>query len=145
MNLYGFTPAQIDHAVAVCNAGFYAGLMEFQQTWAREPKRTGRWHICGVIRSLSSDAPGARRTASGRRSRSYDWQGHYDFMEQLLLQNDQGRIRSGLYGECDYIGLLGFYLTCGKVKGRVVSSPWAGNGYQTTTFGDLEGNGREAA
>ncbi len=145
MELIGFTREMIDVAITRCNENGYDGFMRFDETWCREPKRNGKLRISGVIRANHADAPGARRTPRGHRTRSYDWQGHYDFMEQLLLQNPHGRIRSGLYGKCDYIGLLGFYTECGKVKGRIVESPWQGNGYRTITFGELEGNARAVA
>lgn len=120
MNLVGFTIEQVEQAIAACNAGEYDKL-EFQQTdheHLRRSKRTGnplkRRYIAGVLRTTRCDAPGAL-IYPHRRTRFVDWQGHYDFMEQLLLLQPNGVITSRRRGDVKYVGLLGFYGTAGRI------------------------------
>lgn len=153
MNIYKATMDDVRQALAACNAGFYAGLLEFHQTdreHLRTSERTGKplkpRYISGVLRHAHKDAPGARsyppnpRRPNGKRSRFADWQGHYDFMEQLLLLKPEAVIRSRRFGKAEYRGLLGFYHLAGQLKSTRVQYM----GYQST-FGQQVGNLREAA
>ena len=142
MNLKGFTIEQVEQAVAVCNAGEYAGQLRFDRTDREErrvSKRTGNplkpRYISGVLRFNSCEATGAL-VYPHRRTRYADWQTHYDFMEQLLLQQPEGRITSRLRGVADYHGLLGFYGTAGRLKSQRLQ---LAGGIQTT-FGAMPSN-----
>lgn len=142
MNLIRFTMEHVQHALDVCNAGAYAGALEFHQTdreHLRVSKHTGRplkrRYISGVLRLSRCDAVGSL-VYPHKRSRFADWQTHYDFMEQLFLQQPKGRIRSRFRGDADYVGLLGFYHMAGQLKSvRVQHSGVA------TTFGAMQSHG----
>ena len=143
MNLYRISPEQVDEALARCNAGEYAGMMEFQRT-DHEENRVGkrgqplkRRYISGVLRMRSCEAVGALRYPH-RRTRYADWQAHYDFVEQLLIQQGDAKITSRFRGRADYHGLLGFYMTAGRIKSARVQCSGV-----TTTYGEMPGN-REA-
>lgn len=138
MNLFGVTREDVDRALAACNAGFYDGQLAFLQTNAKDAR-----YISGVLRHTNGSAPGARRlpptrrSPNGRRSRFADWQGHYDFMEQLLLLRPDATITSRWHGPVEYKGLLGFYHLAGQVKSARVQYM----GVQST-MGEQVGNGR---
>lgn len=135
MNLYGITIEQVEQAIAACNAGFYAGGLRFDQT-----NKAGAKYISGVLRHNDKDAPGARPHSLGRpkKSRFADWQGHYDFMEQVLILQPDGRITTRWYGQVDYRGLLGFYALAGQTKRAPIQHMGV-----CGTYVDLVGHGRE--
>lgn len=145
MQLSQFTQADVTFAIRVANEhphrdGATEGGVRFEITHARYVERGKRpgGRITGVLRMQSSSIPGARRSASGRRTNSANWQVHYDFMAALFTCNPTGRIQSGYYGEVDYTNELDFFMKCGKVGRTIVSSPMhAYTGNAPITFRDL--------
>ena len=99
MKVWGLTEFDIEEAVTRVSERYNGNVYIDRMSTVSPRSRCVQVHI----RCYRSDAPGARSSASGRRSIAASWYAYRDVMRELF---DVGakRILTGLYGKWDYRG-----------------------------------------